>query len=69
MGIFANLIVGVGFYVSDVSDKFLPIDLSRQLNSECAFLIFDNHDIWHLMTALVALCTALFFYHVGERTR
>ena len=41
------------FFLKGVSDKFLPLNKSNQLNKPCVlFNYFDYHDIWHILSSI-----------------
>ena len=48
-GFFMGL--GMFFFLHSLKDSALTPAQSRDLNSECAILFFDNHDIWHFASA------------------
>ena len=50
------LFLGCIFFALELKSSALSPAASRDLNGECALLIFDNHDLWHFFGA-----TGLFF--------
>ena len=52
----ASLFLGCVFFAKELKSSALSPAASRDLNGECALLIFDNHDLWHFFSA-----TGLFF--------
>ena len=52
----AFLFLGCYFFAAELKSSARSPAASRDLNAECALLIFDNHDLWHFFSA-----TGLFF--------
>ena len=52
----AFLFLGCFFFAKELKSSALSPAGSRDLNDKCAMLIFDNHDLWHFLSA-----TGLFF--------
>ena len=52
----AFLFLGCYFFAKELKSSARSPAASRDLNAECALLIFDNHDLWHFFSA-----TGLFF--------
>ena len=47
------LSLSIVFFFIAVTDKFLPMNESNELNKPCVlFNYFDYHDIWHILSAI-----------------
>jgi len=51
-----SLFLGCVFFAKELKSSAVSPAASRDLNGECALLIFGNHDLWHFFSA-----TGLFF--------
>ena len=54
------------YFVNEVTDKNGPLPMTRDLNKECYFLIYDLHDMWHFMSAFALLFQAMMLYHIDD---
>ena len=53
-------------FVTSPTNKLLTVEASRELNKPCAFLGMDNHDWWHLTSAVVLFCTLSTLYYLDD---
>jgi hypothetical protein len=60
------------FFFIAVTDKFLPMKESNELNKQCVlFNYFDYHDIWHILSAigLFIFMNIIFFLDTKKHTK
>ena len=43
--------VGMVFFVIELKNSAMSPAESRDLNQSCAVFFFDNHDLWHFLSA------------------
>jgi hypothetical protein len=48
----AFVAIGCYFFTLGHKDPLISPAESRNLNSPCVLLIYDNHDIWHFLSAI-----------------
>ena len=49
-------VVGVFFFASKQRATETTPALSRDMNGPCMYSIFDNHDVWHILSAVGIYC-------------
>jgi len=64
----AVVFLGLGLvgFLTNATRKEYPLHWSRTLNTECWFLIFGSHDVWHFCSAFTVLFQSLALYHLDD---
>ena len=67
--VMATAIPAMYFFANTPSNKALAPWLSRELNAPCySSGFYDEHDIWHLLSAVALGLTILMLMHAGEES-
>jgi dsRNA-gated channel SID-1 len=59
-------ITAIWTFTQAVTDKNKTLDESRLLNASCVAMFFDIHDIWHFLSGVALVLTAILMLHVDD---